>query len=517
VLLGDLLIRNVRKFPHKEAVIFEDTRYTFSQLNARVNSLANGLMGIGVKKGDRVAILANNCLQYMEIYLAVAKAGMVIVPLNYRLVSKELSYLLNNSEANTLIIGSEYLETINSIRSGLKCVEHFICLEDVPGDTRSYEELIAGSSPDEPSVDIDEEDMVAIIYTSGTTGLPKGAVATHKSWFGNATNTVIRLQVSSDDITLHVTPFFHVAPVWPMFAHFYMGATNVILRAFDPQVVLETMEKENITTCNMVPVMIMRLLECPNVDKYDLRRLRWIGYGASPMPLEVLKEAFRVFGKRFIQVYGLTEAGPLVTILSQEEHILSGPQKLVKRLESCGRPIINVEARVVNEKGDDVAPGEMGEIVVRGDTVMKGYWKNETETANVLKDGWLHTGDVATVDEDGYFYILDRKKDMIISGGENIYPREIEDVIHTHPAVRDVAVIGVPDEKWGEAVKAVIVCKEGASVSAEEIINLCKENLASYKKPKSVDFAEELPRNPTGKILKKVLREKYWKGHTKLV
>lgn len=509
--LSELVERNARKYPEKVAVIFAENRFTFTQFADRVHRLANGLMKLGMLKGDRVAMLAQNCHQYMEAYFAVAQAGLVLVPINYRLTGREVFYILNHSEANALIYQEEYRDLVLSIARGLTSVKQFICLD------REYEELLAAVSPRVPIVQVSEDDLVCIMYTSGTTGQPKGAAMTGKNWLAHTVNMILELAVAHEDVTLHIVPFFHIASIWPMLTHFYVGGTNVIIKAFEPELVLEIFEKEKITTCNAVPTMIIQLLECPDAGRYDYSSLKWLGYGASPMPLEVLKRAMKLFGPKLLQVYGLTEANPLLTILPVREHILDGPEEIVKRLSSCGREIINVHVRVVDEQGKDVVSGQVGEIIARGDNIIKEYWRNPEETAATIRDGWLYTGDLASVDEAGYIYIVDRKKDVIISGGENISSREVEEVVYTHPAVLEAAVIGVPDEKWGEAVKAIIVLRPGKQASEGEILDICRKNLAPYKRPKSIEFVDSLPKSGAGKILKRELREKYWKGYDRRV
>ena len=512
--LKELLNKNAQTYSDKTAFIFENKRYTFKQFNQRVNSLINALTSMGVRKGDRVAILAYNCPQYFEVF-NIGKAGMICVTLNYRSVGRELVYLINNSEANTLILEKEFVNTILSIRHELGGVKNFICLDAAVEHMASYEQLISSFPPDEPVEEVGEDDPVCIIYTSGTAGRPKGAIHTNKSMLAEI--MVPHRDLSSNDVALCVMPFFHVggsaAYLFPAFA---FGATIVIHKKFDEIPTLETIEREKVTYTCLVPAMIIRLLEHPDLDKYDLSSLRTIAYTGAPIPFEALRRGVERFGKIFFQLLGQTETLNL-TVLKKEDHNIEGTAKEIKRLESVGKPPGEGELRIVDEQGHDVPVGEVGEIVAHSDRIMKGYWKLPEETAETIKDGWLHTGDMGRMDEDGYIYIVDRKKDMIISGGENIYSREVEEVLYTHPAVQEATVVGAPDEKWGESVKAVIVLREGMTATEDEIINFCKEHLASYKKPKSVEFWDSLPMTGSGKIKKNEIRDRYWKGYEKKV
>jgi long-chain acyl-CoA synthetase len=510
----DLLNKNAKTYPDKTAFIFENNRYTFKEVNQRINSLINALASMGVKKGDRVALLAYNCSQYFEVF-NVAKAGMICVPLNYRSVSRELVYLINNSEANTLLLEKEFVDTILSIRDQLTGVKNFICLDSAVENMASYEQLISNFPPDEPVDDLESDDPSILFYTSGTTGRPKGALHTHKSLLAEA--AAVGQNFTPADIALCVMPFFHVAgSAVYLFPAFASGATVVIHKKFDETNILETIAREKITYICLVPAMIIRLLEHPDLDKYDLSSLRTIVYTGAPMPFEALKNGVKRFGKIFVQLLGQTETLNL-TILDKEDHIIEGPADKIKRLESVGKPPRAGEVRIVDGKLQDVPVGEVGEIVAKSDRMMKEYWKMPRETAEIMKGGWLHTGDLGRMDENGYIYIVDRKKDMIISGGENIYSREVEEILYTHPAVQEVAVVGVPDEKWGESVKAVIVLRKGMKATEDEIIDFCKERLASYKKPKSVEFWGSLPMTGSGKIMKAEIRDKYWKGYEKKV
>ena len=517
MVLGELVDRNARKYPEKTAVIFGPHRFTFAQFRERVNRLANALLGLGLTKGDRLAVLAENCHQYMEIFFAAAKAGLAVVPLNYRLLGGELAHIVNHAQAKLFIFQAGYTDLIKSITPDLDSVNDYVCLGKRGEVYQDYEGWLASYSSADPGIEVSEEDMICIMYTSGTTGRPKGAMMTQSNWLAHTVNMIIELKISFPDRTLHIIPFFHIASTWPMLTHFYMGGTNVILESFEPKTVLQSFEQQRITTCNSVPSMIIQLLESDELSRHDYRRLKWLGYGASPMPVEVLKKAIAAFGPKLLQVYGLTEANPLLTLLPVEEHIVEGEERLVRRLASCGREIINLDVRVVDDSGVAVKPGQVGEIIARGDSIIREYWRMPEETKQTIRDGWLYSGDLATVDEGGYIYIVDRKKDIIISGGENISSREVEEAIYCHPAVLEAAVIAVPDDQLVEAVKAVVVLKRDQHASQEEIIALCRQKLAGYKRPRSVDFLDSLPKSASGKILKRELRERYWKDQARRV
>jgi long-chain acyl-CoA synthetase len=381
---------------------------------------------------------------------------------------------------------------------------------------KNYEGLIKSYTPVEPENTISPEDDAAIYYTSGTTGRPKGAVHTHKSLLAEI--NLPNRELGPKDVALCVMPFFHVGgSAAYQFAVFKAGATSIVLEKFDEADVLESIEKEKITYVCMVPAMIIRMLDYPELNKHDLSSLGTIGFTGAPMPVDVLKRCTAYFGRPIIhQELGQTETLNL-TRFKKHEYILDGSPKDIKRLESAGKPAIAGEVRILDDKCNEVPRGQVGEIVSRSDRNMKGYWKMPKETAETIRDGWLHTGDLGKMDEDGFIYIVDRKKDMIISGGENIYSQEVEDVLHSHPSVLFAAVIGVPDEKWGEAVKAVLVLKNGMKATEEEIIEYCKVNLAGYKKPKTVEFRDSLPMTGSGKIQKNQIREEYWKGYEKKV
>jgi long-chain acyl-CoA synthetase len=512
--LKDMINDNAQRHPDRIAFISEDRRYTYGEVNQRVNSLVHALADLDVRKGDRVGILAHNCSQYFEV-VGLAKAGRVCVPLNWRSVARELSYLINNSEISTLIVEREFVDVIESIRHELEGVRTFICLDAEVEGMLNYEELVSRFPPNEPTDKVEADDPCILFYTSGTTGRPKAAIHTHKGILADCTLPHRRL--GPDDRVLCVMPFFHVGGLAAhMLAAFAAGTTMLIHRRFDESAVLEAIEKERLTYIFLVPAMIIRLLEHPNLSQYDLSSLHTVGYTGAPMPVEALRRGVRLLGGVFVQEFGQTETLNM-SVLKREDHKVEGSPKELKRLESAGKPLKEGEIRIVDEQGRDVPVGEPGEIIAHSDRLMKGYWRMPEETAETIRDGWLHTGDVGKMDEDGYIYVVDRKKDMIISGGENIYPREVEEVLYMHPAVREAAVVGVPDEKWGESVKALVVLRPGPEVCEEEIIEFCRQHMASYKKPRSVEFWDDFPRTGSGKIRKSEIRESYWEGYEKRV
>jgi long-chain acyl-CoA synthetase len=504
----------------RQAIVCGETRYTWEEFDQRTDALARGLASLGVQRGDRVAVLMLNCHRYLELYYACARMGAVIVPLNIRLARPEIVFILNDSESEVLVVDKTFVPYATG-RDTFPAVESVVYNGDeTPESMINYEDVVSKGSHMLESVDqeMEDDDLAGLFYTGGTTGRAKGVMLSHKNVVSNAMHVIIGTGYNERDIYLHVAPMFHLADIASTFALTMVGGRHVFIPMFNPVHVLQAIQNEKVTVTLLVPTMINAVLNHPDVDNYDVSSLRRLGYGASPMPVELLKQGMQKWGQIFGQGYGLTEAAPVLTGLDIWDHVVDGTPEQVRRLSSCGKEALGVEVRVVNAEGEDVHPGEVGEIIARGPNIMLGYWRMPEATAAAIVEGWLHTGDLATVDEENYIYIVDRAKDMIISGGENVYCVEVEDALYTHPAVLEAAVIGIPHEVWGEAVHAVVVCKPGMSVTSEELIAHARTQIAGYKVPRSIEFSQEaLPKSGAGKILKRDLREKYWAGKSRNV
>ena len=514
--LSYLIKRSCENFPDRIAIIYGDDRLTFKQAHERINCLANGLYDLGLRKGDRVGMFLKNCREHFEIYLALIQGGLVRAPINVRLSVREVAFIMRDSGAKAIIFSEENIPIVEALKNELPELEILICLQGGKGYV-DYKRLLSGGSPADPKVTIVDDDLCHLAYTSGTTGNPKGAMMTHKRFL----TVISRMYMSPirdpipTDIMLHIAPLT-AASNNMILPHFIKGAANAAPPSADPIDIFQTIERIDATTTLLVPTLLNILLNHPEIDNYDLSSMHTIYYGSAPMPEALIKKAVNKFGPVFTQYYGMGEAAP-ASMLFPWEHQLDGSPEEIRKISSAGKPAYMAELRIVNPDGEDIKPGEIGEIIHKGDHVFNGYWRNSKATQDAFKDGWFYSGDMATFDEGGYIYFMDRKNDMIISGGYNIYPSEIENVLYQHPAILEAAVIAVPDDKWGETVKAVVVLKSGENATDEDIITFCKEHIARYKAPKSVDFTNSLPKNSAGKILRKKVREKYWIGQTRRV
>jgi long-chain acyl-CoA synthetase len=507
---ADMIYRNALLYPNYEAFIYRQERITFREFNSRINGLIHGLHSFGIKKGAVIGILSWNCLEYMDVYGAAMKGGFIASPFNPRLGADELDYLINYSESEVLFVGPELVEIVNGLRSRIPKVREYVSFEGAAPHMISHGDFTAKKDLDEPDVSVEKDDPFLILYTSGTTGVPRGALYTHRRKMDNNRIKALELGATSSDKHLMILPMFHIGGDSQMWPFFYVGGCNVIMhqRSFDPEATLRIIQDEKVTDVQIVPTQLVAMLAQSNFEKYNLSSLKRIWYAASPMPVELLRKGLEIFGPIFAQGYGQTESGPEISFLPRKAHqVLDKSAEEQKVLRSCGQPALGVHVRIVDEENNDVLPGIPGEIIVQSESLMVEYWKKPEDTAEVIVDGWLHTGDMAYYDEEGYIYIIDRKKDMIVTGGENVYPREVEEILYKHPSVSETAVIGLPDPVWVERVHAVIVLKKNAKATQDEIIAHCKKHLASYKAPKSVEFVKALPKNPQGKILKRELRD----------
>lgn len=502
LLIGEALKRASHRAPDREAYVYGDTRLTFKQMDERATHLAGWFQNNGIAKDDKVGFLLKNSMAFAEIFYASALSGGVGVPMNFRLAPQEIAFIVNNSDTKIFIFDYEMLEHILSIKDQLTKVEKYVVVggSDIPEGFISYDSIFKTEATFTPPADLTDDDPAMIAYTSGTTGLPKGAVLTHKNLYQNSMNLSWEGRFEMYGKTLVSIPMFHIGGLGSLVTNCLLTGTMVIHRDFNPVEIFKTIERERITTLGLVPSMWIFLFQVPNYEQYDVSSVTRCTVGAAVAPLELKKKILSSFkNATLLEQFGQTETTSITVGLYGEDAL--------RKTASIGRPVINMEVRVVDENMNDVPVGEVGEIVYRGPTVMKEYYKNPEATREAFKGGWFHSGDLVRVDEEGYFYVVDRKKDMIISGGENIYPAEVEEVLYKHPDILECAVIGVPDEEWGERVKAYIVMKEGKSMTAEEVISHCLKHLASYKKPKEVEFIDALPRNAAGKVLKQVLRK----------
>ena len=512
--VADIPRHHARVRPNDVAVTFEGRETSYARLNEASNLVANGFLRAGLKPQTRIAVLDKNSDHFFEILFGASKANCVVVAVNWRLAPPEILYVINDAEADVLFVGPEFFSIIEGIVDRLPRLKKIIALGGSRDGWQDYVQWRDEQDVGDPFLEVDPSDVSLQMYTSGTTGYPKGAQLTNNNLL-----TLLPVSMaewgawSEGEVNLVCMPLFHIGGTGWALIGFYAGAKTVVTREVVPAELIRIVAALRVTRLFVVPALILFLLQAPESAEADFSSVKQILYGASPMPLELLRRAIATFNCPFAQVYGLTETTGGITHLSAEDH----DSQTGNRARSCGKPHSGIELKIVDGAGRDVSIGTVGEIICRSAQNMKGYWNLPEETSRAIQGEWLHTGDAGYLDEAGYLYIHDRVKDMIVSGGENIYPAEVENALFSHPAIVDAAVIGVPDETWGEAVKAIVVKKVGADVTADEIIAFARERIAHYKAPKSVDFVASLPRNPSGKILKRALREPYWKGRDRQV
>jgi fatty-acyl-CoA synthase len=519
LLVGDFLNRAVDLYGPKEAVIDGDQRFTYAQFGARVNQLAHALRGLGVAKGDRVAILSPNSHHFLEAFYAVAAIGAIIVPINYRLIASDFEYILNHSGSKVLLADSDLTDVIGGIRPQIPSVEHFVLAPfagaPVAAGWLDWETLIAGQ-PTTPPPDpgLAETDLFSINYTSGTTARPKGVMITHRNVYVNALLFLIHMRITHHDVELWTLPMFHANGWGGPFALTAVGAKHVVLRRVVAADIYRLIEQEGVTFGCMAPAVLAAILDFPDKAQYQISTRPRFTIAGAPPPVRFVERLEQELGWEFFQIYGLTETSPILTVAEVRPHLNTDGERLYQIKARAGHPAIGVQIRVIGANSADVPHDDqsIGEVAARSNVVFAGYWQQPEETAKAIRDGWFYTGDLATIDQDGSINIVDRAKDVIISGGENISSIEVEDVLYKHPAVLEAAVIGVPSSQWGETPMAIVVLREGQTASEQELIDFCRANMAHFKAPTGVRFVGALPRTATGKLKKFELREEFWEG-----
>jgi len=495
------------------AIVQDGRSTTFGELEARSNKIAQALLGQGLEPGERVCLLARNSDRFFELFLGVAKARGCLTPINTRLAAQEIAYIVRDAGPRLLFAGDDQFDVVERVIAGSNTPFRLIALTGERDGWERLEDWCSAYPAVDPALAETDEDDVLQLYTSGTTGDPKGAVLSNKNfrWLLATSRDVDGLDFQSQETLMLVMPFFHVAGINVAFVAFAHGCRIIVVRDFVPALALEILQDESVAHTFLAPFMILMLLQSPGLAGTDLSALRIVGYGASPISEEVLKRAAAAFDCGLVQMYGLTETTGVGTYLSLRDH------ERAEKLRSCGRPWPDTEVTILGPDRAPLEPGQVGEIAIRGGCVMKGYWNQPDATAAAIRHGWMMTGDAGYKDADGYFYVYDRMKDMIVSGGENVYPAEVENALFGAPGVVDVAVIGVPSERWGEEVKAIVVPPAGQANDPAAIIAWARERIGGFKTPKSVDFVDALPRNASGKVLRRALRERYWGGRDRQV
>jgi len=500
--ISELLRRTAGRIGDKTALVFHDRAISYANLDREVDRAAAGFAALGIKPGDRVGVLVHNIPHFIYAYQGLARAGAVTIPLNTMYTADEVSFILSDSDARAVVVSESFAGTVDGLRDTLPMLEHVVVAgSSAPMGAMTWEQMLGRGAAEPPTVTTSPEDLVVLAYTSGTTGRPKGAMLTHANLMANLDqmSQAQLLAEAEDDVVLLVLPMFHIYALNVILGlTMRVGASAVLMERFDATASLEAAERHGVTILFGAPPMFIAWLNTPGVERFDLSKVRLAVSGAAPLPGAVLEDFRRKLGITIWEGYGLTETAPGVTSNAMGE---------VAKPGSIGKPLPGVDVRIVDASDDDVEDGDPGEIIVRGPNVFRGYWRQEEATAEVIVDGWFHTGDVGYADDDGYIFLVDRKKDLIIVSGFNVYPREVEEAIFRHPKVADTAVVGIPHPYTGEAVKAFVVLKPGESTTEEEILEFCKRSLARFKCPQVVDFVGELPHLPTGKVLRRLLRD----------
>ncbi|WP_052514660.1 long-chain-fatty-acid--CoA ligase [Dethiosulfatarculus sandiegensis] len=508
-------------WPDRKAIRQQEKTFTYREFGERVARLARALLAKGVVQGKAISIIAPNVHEFLEAYYACAALGAVLNPINFRLSAREAAFIINDSEAVLLLAHTDFKDTVAGALDDSPLIKGVVWMgqakrPELEVPAFDYEGLLAAESPEMPPLpDLRSNDLAHLYYTSGTTGRPKGVMLTQGNVTFHALAAIAELKLADRDTWIHVAPLFHLADAWATFALTWVGGAHVLTPYFEPGLVLEAFDKEKITITNLIPTMLNLMVNHPKVGDYDYSSLRAILSGGAPIAPETVRRIVEAFGCDYIQTYGMTETSPYLTVSILKNHLKDlEPQKQLEIVSRTGRAFIGVELKVVRPDGSAIAADnqEVGEIIVKGPIVTPGYWNRPQATEEALRDGWLYTGDLAVIDREGYVNIVDRAKDMIVTGGENVYSTEVEYVLYEHPDVLECAVIGVPDETWGEAVKAVIVTRPDGKPDENEIIEFVKQRLARFKAPKSIDFVREIPKTGSGKLYKKALKDKYWQG-----
>ena len=504
--LREMLDRNAACFTDQLAIVCEGSQFTYGELHVRAHKLGSALFRLGARRQDRISILAMNCSEYFDVYAACQLAGFITATVNFRLAAPEIEYIVRDSDPKILIFEAQYADLVDQLRARLPGIEHYVCIGEAPVWAENFDAVLASGDEAGAPIQAGPDDYADLIYTSGTTGRPKGVIKTQRAELARA-RMFMMLDVRPNGRMLLMMPMFHCGSGSMYMAQQWTAGCVYLHRYFDPVRILEIIASERITITHMAPTMVQAVIEAAEAGRYDLSSLETICYTAAPMPVPLLKRGLALLGPVFVNSWGMTEGNG--TVMFKHQHKLEGSATEVKRLASVGQALPDVNLRIVDDEGNDLPPGQIGELVVQSPTQMTCYWNNSAATLETLRDGWLHTGDMAYTDEQGFVFLVDRKKDMIISGGENIYCQEVEQALAQHECVADVAVIGVPDERWGEAVKAIVVLKSGTTAGQDELIEFSTQLIARYKRPKSIEFVTELPRLPSGKVNKVALRQQH--------